>query len=148
MAGQLCSHVFSFITGRSDMSQLHSPLVLALLLAEKGNFPVLYSTPSSFSCSSDLPTQATSCVSEKEEKMKEWSRELGSPSPRHPKPIPAWITFSIACVFYWKRYMHRMRSGDETKSWGGREGRRKRCVNEREGSIDGAMLSNSLGVCR
>ena len=49
-----------FTTGRSDMSQLHSPLVLALLLAEKGNFPVLYSTPSSFSCSSDLPTHATS----------------------------------------------------------------------------------------
>ena len=50
--------------GHSDISQLHSPLVLALLLAEKGNFPVLYSTPSSFSCSSDLPTHATSCEGE------------------------------------------------------------------------------------
>ena len=48
----------------SDTLQLHSPFVLALLLAEKGNFPVLYSMPSSFSCSSDLPTHATSCESE------------------------------------------------------------------------------------
>ena len=88
VAGQLCSHVFSFITGWTNTSQLHSPLVFALLLAEKGNFPVLYSTPSSFSRSSDLPTQATSCVSEKEEKMKGWSRELGSLGPR-PKTNPS-----------------------------------------------------------
>ena len=60
-----------FTTGRSDMSQLHSPLVFALLLAEKGNFPVLYSTPSSFSCSSDLPTHATSW-SEGGRRMKGW----------------------------------------------------------------------------
>ena len=43
-------------------AQLYSsPLVLALLLAEKGNLPTLYSTPSSFSISSDLPTHPTSC---------------------------------------------------------------------------------------
>ena len=31
-----------------------------------------------------------------------------------PKPTPAWIAFSIARGEYWKRYMRRMRSGDET----------------------------------
>merc|ERR1712166_1015575 len=35
-------------------------LALALELAEKGNFPTLYLTPSSFNCSSDFPTLATS----------------------------------------------------------------------------------------
>ena len=60
----VCVCVCEVRGGHSDTSQLHSPLVLALLLAEKGNFPVLYSTPSSFSCSSDLPTHATSCEGE------------------------------------------------------------------------------------
>ena len=36
------------------------PFVLALLLAAMGNFPTRNSTPSSLSCSSLLPTQATS----------------------------------------------------------------------------------------
>lgn len=37
------------------------PLVFARLFAAKGNLPILYSTPSSFNISSDLPTHPTSC---------------------------------------------------------------------------------------